>query len=58
MAEKKTEPAAQPEQARKLDYAPEGGRYLVGGRLVDANGQPVAVPESQQAPDTTPKAGG
>lgn len=24
-----------------LDIAPNGGRYLVGGNLVDANGQPV-----------------
>lgn len=57
MADKKPEPQPVPEQARKLDYAPEGGRYLVNGKLVDANGKPVAVPESQQAPET-PKTGG
>lgn len=39
-----TQPGQQeaPEQKeRKLDYAPHGGRYIVNGQLVDANGEPV-----------------
>ena len=29
-------------KANPRDVAPNGGKYLVGGVLVDANGQPVA----------------
>ena len=31
------------DEARRLrmDYAPNGGRFIVAGRLVDANGNPV-----------------
>jgi len=32
-------PTAKPKG--RLDYAPKGGRYLVNGNLVDANGDPV-----------------
>jgi hypothetical protein len=49
--EQKTAPDAQPEVQEKkeprvrrldrLDYAPKGGRYIVNGQLVDANGDPV-----------------
>lgn len=41
--EKQTEqqPLARVEPELKLDEAPEGGRYVVNGVLVDANGQPI-----------------
>lgn len=34
------EAAAQAEE-RRLDEAPEGGRYVVAGQTVDAQGQPI-----------------
>jgi hypothetical protein len=37
--QEKSEPRVQPKA--RLDYAPKGGRYLVNGNLVDANGDPV-----------------
>jgi hypothetical protein len=37
--QEKKEPRVQPKA--RLDYAPKGGRYLVNGKLVDANGEPV-----------------
>lgn len=33
--------AAAEAEARQADEAPDGPRYLVGGELVDADGQPV-----------------
>jgi len=33
--------ATQPLEPRKLDYAPDGGRYIVRGQVVDHDGKPV-----------------
>ncbi len=40
----------------KLDETIQGGRYLVGGLWVDANGAPIAAPSEQPAPSTDPLA--
>ena len=34
-------------EANPRDFAPNGGRFMVGGRLVDSNGNPV--PEASDA---------
>jgi len=44
----------QPEQpAQRLDVAVPGGRYLVNGKLVNCNGEPLP----DQAPDTQQSGG-
>lgn len=40
------DPSAVPEP-EKLDEAPPGGRFRVGGRLVDAEGQPIDGSEDE-----------
>lgn len=45
----------QPEQpTQAMDTTVPGGRYLVNGRLVDANGEPLP----DQAPDAGQQSGG
>lgn len=41
MAEKKEQPAAEVEQAKKADETIAGGAYMVNGVLVNCDGEPV-----------------
>lgn len=43
------EPAQQPTQPTRLDCTVPGGRYLVGGRWLNANGTPLPDPAPTQS---------
>ena len=44
-AEEPVQPAQSP---RRLDQTVPGGRYLVNGRWLNANGEPVPAPAAEQ----------